>query len=136
MTQVFPISSAGQLAKKDAPKPPDQQFDQDTFLKLLVAQIKYQNPLAPKDGSEFLSQSAQFTQLETLQKIQKSQEALTQSTQMLAAASMVGRPVTYSLAAAGQPATPSATTVVGLRGKLPKDGTTASATATTDVFTQ
>ena len=31
---------------------------------LLVAQIKNQNPLNPADGVEFLSQLAQFTQLE------------------------------------------------------------------------
>jgi flagellar basal-body rod modification protein FlgD len=36
----------------------------DTFMKLLVAQIKNQNPLNPADGVEFLSQLAQFTQVE------------------------------------------------------------------------
>lgn len=35
-----------------------------TFLKLLVAQIKNQNPLNPTDGVQFLTQLAQFTQLE------------------------------------------------------------------------
>ncbi len=37
---------------------------QDMFLKLLVAQIKNQNPLSPADGVQFLSQLAQFSQLE------------------------------------------------------------------------
>jgi Flagellar hook capping protein - N-terminal region len=137
MTQVFPISSAEQLKTTPEPKAPDDQFGKDTFLKLLVAQMKYQNPLAPKDGSEFLTQTAQFTQLETLQRIEKSQEALAQSTQMLAAASMVGRPVTYSLAAAGQPGAPIGTTIVSLRGTLPKDAASSgNTTATTDVFTR
>ncbi len=36
----------------------------EMFLKLLVAQIKNQNPLDPADGVEFLSQLAQFSQLE------------------------------------------------------------------------
>ena len=36
----------------------------DTFLQLLVAQIKNQNPLNPSDGVQFLSQLAQFTSLE------------------------------------------------------------------------
>ncbi len=40
------------------------QLSKDTFLKLLVAQIKYQNPLNPADGVEFLSQLAQFSELE------------------------------------------------------------------------
>jgi flagellar basal-body rod modification protein FlgD len=38
----------------------------DAFLQLLVAQIKNQNPLNPADGVEFLSQLAQFSQLEQL----------------------------------------------------------------------
>ena len=36
------------------------------FLQLLVAQIKNQNPLNPADGVEFLTQLAQFSQLEQL----------------------------------------------------------------------
>lgn len=36
------------------------------FLKLLVAQLKGQNPLNPQDGAEFVSQLAQFTSLEEL----------------------------------------------------------------------
>jgi flagellar basal-body rod modification protein FlgD len=38
--------------------------DKSTFLKLLVAQLKNQNPLNPQDGAEFVSQLAQFTSLE------------------------------------------------------------------------
>ena len=38
--------------------------DKGTFLKLLVAQLKYQNPLNPADGVQFVTQLAQFTQLE------------------------------------------------------------------------
>jgi hypothetical protein len=137
MTQVFPISSVETLNTKPEPKSPDDQFGKDTFLKLLVAQMKYQNPLAPKDGSEFLTQTAQFTQLETLQNIEKAQSALAQSTQMLAAASMVGRSVTYSLTAANLPGAPTATGVVSLRGTLPKDtNSSGSASVTTDVYTK
>jgi flagellar basal-body rod modification protein FlgD len=38
--------------------------DTEAFLTLLVAQIKNQNPLNPADGVEFLTQLAQFSQLE------------------------------------------------------------------------
>jgi flagellar basal-body rod modification protein FlgD len=37
---------------------------QETFLQLLVAQIKNQDPLNPTDGTQFLSQLAQFSRLE------------------------------------------------------------------------
>ncbi len=36
----------------------------DTFLKLLVAQIQNQDPLNPSDSMQFVTQLAQFSQLE------------------------------------------------------------------------
>jgi len=41
--------------------------DKDTFLKLLVAQLKYQNPMEPVDSSQFMAQTAQFTMVEKLE---------------------------------------------------------------------
>jgi flagellar basal-body rod modification protein FlgD len=43
--------------------------DKEAFLKLLVAQIKNQDPLNPADGVQFLSQLAQFSQLEQLMEV-------------------------------------------------------------------
>jgi flagellar basal-body rod modification protein FlgD len=44
----------------------EQTANKETFLKLLVAQIKNQDPLNPADGTQFLTQLAQFSQLEQL----------------------------------------------------------------------
>src|SRR3954468_23947484 len=55
------LTSSSSLAPKNAG---EQQKSQ--FLKLLVAQLKGQNPLDPKDGAEFVSQLAQFSSLEEL----------------------------------------------------------------------
>jgi flagellar basal-body rod modification protein FlgD len=64
-----PISGSGNTAGADpktgATKPPDKlATDKSTFLKLLVAQLQYQNPLNPADGVQFVTQLAQFTSLE------------------------------------------------------------------------
>jgi flagellar basal-body rod modification protein FlgD len=40
--------------------------DRETFLKLLVAQLKNQDPLAPQDGAQFVAQLAQFSALDQL----------------------------------------------------------------------
>ena len=53
--------------KKPAANPSiDGLANENTFLQLLVAQIKNQDPLQPADSIQFLSQLAQFSQLEQL----------------------------------------------------------------------
>lgn len=42
----------------------DQLASKDVFLKLMVAQLKHQDPMSPADGTQFVTQLAQFTQLE------------------------------------------------------------------------
>jgi flagellar basal-body rod modification protein FlgD len=53
--------------------------DQDTFLKLLISQVQNQDPLNPQEPVEFVSQLAQFSQLETLLSMRKSLELIEQS---------------------------------------------------------
>ena len=43
--------------------------DKDTFITLLVAQLKNQDPLDPQDSTQFLAQLAQFNSLEQLMSI-------------------------------------------------------------------
>lgn len=52
------------------------QLGKETFLKLLVAQIKNQDPLNPADGVEFLTQLAQFSELEQLMEVRSGVDAL------------------------------------------------------------
>ena len=59
-TTVTGTNSSTDLAA--APK--NQLASKEAFLQLLVSQIKNQNPLEPTNGVEFLTQLAQFTQLE------------------------------------------------------------------------
>ncbi len=69
------------------------QLDSDAFLKLLVAQMKYQNPLAPTDASAMLEQTAQFTTVETLQAISETNQALLGFQQTTLAMGTVGKDV-------------------------------------------
>lgn len=71
------------------------ELGQDAFLKLLVAQLKYQDPMNPSDGAEFLAQTAQFTQVEKLNELAAAQQELVSAQLMLSASNMVGRTVTY-----------------------------------------
>ena len=40
------------------------QMGKDVFLQLLVAQMRYQDPNSPTSTTEFMSQTATFTQVE------------------------------------------------------------------------
>lgn len=51
-------------------------LDKDAFLQLLVAQMKYQDPLKPTDNTQYISQLAAFTQLEETQNMQSTMQAM------------------------------------------------------------
>jgi flagellar basal-body rod modification protein FlgD len=65
--------------------------DQDTFMKLLVAQLKYQDPSNPADSTAFLAQTAQFTQVQKLGQI----ATMIQSQALIGASTLVGKTITY-----------------------------------------
>lgn len=59
----------------------DQLTKEDTFLKLLTAQIQNQDPLNPADSIQFVGQLVQFSQLEQLLGINQGvQNLVTQTT--------------------------------------------------------
>jgi flagellar basal-body rod modification protein FlgD len=51
----------------------------ENFLQLLVAQIKHQNPLNPADGTQFLSQLSQFTEMEQMLAMRQDLQAIRES---------------------------------------------------------
>ncbi len=44
----------------------DRALDKDAFLKLMVTQMQYQDPLDPQDNSEYVAELAQFSALEQM----------------------------------------------------------------------
>ena len=73
-TQSLMAATAGTSSQVSSSK--NAQEQQTQFLKLLVAQLQGQNPLDPKDGSEFVAQLAQFSSLEELTNIRSLLENL------------------------------------------------------------
>lgn len=51
------------------PKQPVNQLGKDAFLKLLITQLRYQDPLRPMEDREFIAQLAQFSTLELMQNL-------------------------------------------------------------------
>ncbi|MBI3582279.1 MAG: flagellar hook assembly protein FlgD [Nitrospinae bacterium] len=77
-------------------KNPNAAMNQSDFLKLLIAQLKNQNPLSPMDGTQFTSQMAQFSSLEQLTNINTNLAGLSLVTSAInnsEAMSMIGKTV-------------------------------------------
>lgn len=65
----------------------------EAFLQLLVAQMRYQDPMSPADHTAMLQQTSQFTQVETLQQVSLLQQQLLGLSQAGIASEMIGKEV-------------------------------------------
>lgn len=61
------VETSSQNSLKKTSKTSKDGMDKDAFLQLLVAQMKYQDPLQPTSNTEYISQYAQFSQVEQMQ---------------------------------------------------------------------
>lgn len=99
MNPVLPVSGVGQNASQVPPSAGSVE-DKDDFLRLLVAQMKYQDPLNPLQGTEFASQLAQFSSLEELQNLGRKFDNALEADMLLArsinntmAATLIGKEI-------------------------------------------
>lgn len=69
-------------------------FGQDAFLKLLVSQLRFQDPSEPVDNEQFLGQMAQFTGVEQMVKLNTAMEKLAGTSIKTDAITMLGAEVT------------------------------------------
>ena len=80
------VESASQSSLSKEVKSSGDSMDKDAFLQLLVAQMKYQDPLEPTSNTEYISQYAQFSQVEQMQN-------MAQNTDLQRASALVGHQV-------------------------------------------
>ena len=71
-------------------------MDTNTFLKLLVAQLQYQDPSNPMDSSAFMAQTAQFTSVEKMTQLTDQTQKVLDATLGQTGTSLVGKTVTYT----------------------------------------
>jgi flagellar basal-body rod modification protein FlgD len=92
---ISPVKDLMAGAKQVSSPNPNGELGKDAFLKLLIAQLKYQDPSKPVDSSQFMAQTAAFTQVEKLQSMAADSSASLALQQGLAASALVGRTVSY-----------------------------------------
>mgnify|MGYP005757926287 FL=1 len=73
-------------------------MDKEAFLKLLMAQIRYQDPLEPMDNSESIAQMAQFTTLEQLMPMSETMASyfsFQMSNSVMQYSTLIGKAISY-----------------------------------------
>lgn len=68
--------------------------DYDAFLKLLVAQMKNQDPTTPMESTEYVAQLASFSQVEQSIQINAKLDNILQASALTQATAMIGKEIT------------------------------------------
>lgn len=95
---ISPIEAGGPAALglgATASTPEPDPLGRDTFLKLMVAQLRNQDPMNPQDSAEFLAQTAQFTSLEKLEQVAAQSSQALAAQLAFGASTLAGKTVTY-----------------------------------------
>ncbi len=94
---IAPVASPTAPPSPTTPVNPNQNFlSSDSFLKILAAELQYQDPLEPQSNSEFVSQMASFSGLDYQERIVDGIEALSLSSSLTQGAALIGTTVTFS----------------------------------------
>ena len=83
--------SSGTIERTDA----GGSFGEDTFMKLLITQMTHQDPLQPTDSAQMMSQLAQFSSVEGINKLNTQLTALNLSQDFASSVAMIGKSVTW-----------------------------------------
>lgn len=67
------------------------EIDKNAFLRLMTEQLRHQDPMNPMDNSQFLNQTAMFTQIEEIQNLSKS---LNSANALSQSSALIGKQVT------------------------------------------
>jgi len=99
------------------PVNPSTQMDENSFLKLLVAQLQYQDPMSPTDNQQFVQEQAQFSMVEGVTNLETTMKQMQATEQMSQATGMIGTTVDYT-AADGSTATGTVSSVSNSNGAI------------------
>jgi flagellar basal-body rod modification protein FlgD len=101
------ITSAGEAAGSAA------SLGLQDFMKILLTQLTYQDPLKPMDNQEFMAQMAQFTSLEQTQRLNDRVQQLVENQAALQSVGLIGRTVEVATATGTATGTVSALSLQG-----------------------
>jgi len=90
---IAAVSAAASATTQNGTKS-QTTVDYESFLKLLVAEMKNQDPTKPMDSTDFVAQLATFSQVEQSVQSNAKLDQILQSTALSQAGSLIGREIT------------------------------------------
>ena len=93
-----PVTPGGEASQASAVRTPAQTMDANVFMTLLVAQLKNQNPSAPMDTNQMMSQTLQLSMMEKMTELATNSKEGFSLQMRTAAAQLIGHSVGYTLA--------------------------------------
>lgn len=93
-----PVAAAGEAVQASAVRTPSQTMDANVFMSLLVTQLKNQNPSAPMDTNQMMSQTLQLSMMEKMTELTSNSKEGFSLQMRTAAAQLIGHSVGYTLA--------------------------------------
>ncbi|TXN29208.1 flagellar hook assembly protein FlgD [Lacisediminihabitans profunda] len=90
-----PVSTTG-IYTTGAARSPSQSMDSEVFMKLLVTQLRNQDPSAPMDSNAMIAQTTQLSMMEKMTQLSTTSTEDFSLQMRIAAANIVGKQVTYT----------------------------------------
>jgi flagellar basal-body rod modification protein FlgD len=87
------VESIGTVTGSAAADTKQLGIGQEDFLKILLTQLTYQDPLKPMDNQEFIAQMAQFTSLEQTRQLNDGLESLLKIQSATQSVGLIGKTV-------------------------------------------
>lgn len=90
LSGIAASTAAGQVGRE-----PSANLDKDAFLRLLVEQLRHQDPTAPQDPTQQFAQISQMTLVEQVTKLAASAQASADEAKLSRSMALVGRTVSW-----------------------------------------
>ncbi|MBV8731956.1 MAG: flagellar biosynthesis protein FlgD [Acidobacteriia bacterium] len=116
ITSSTPASSAAAPSNSSSSTSSSAKVNEDTFMQLLVAELQNQDPSNPADGTQFVTQLAEFQQLTTSMNMATSVSGIQSDTDKLVGIASGTAASSAATSASGTPASNANTSSTGTSG--------------------